>query len=141
VLGARERVFRVQARAGLGFLEVLADHVAFEQNGFLAARLRHAKKRHLAERRDLEEPVRLLREVDHDAFEGHVLFEECDRGALDVGAQQVADEGELGGHACFRVVQVNRKRDSCEAQRPFLKKPMRVIPQRCRSSASAVRCA
>jgi hypothetical protein len=102
--GAGERVFGVQARAGLRLFEVLADHVALEQHGLGAVRALHLQQRHLAQRRDVEKPLRLVRQVDHDALEGHAFFTERDGGALDVGAQQVADEGEGLGHVALRLM-------------------------------------
>ncbi|MCY1524088.1 hypothetical protein D9M68_590080 [compost metagenome] len=101
-----ERVFGVQAGAGLRLLEVFADHVALEQHGLGAVGALHLQQRHLAQRRDVEKPLGLVREIDHDALEGHVLLVQRDRGALHVGAQQVADEGEGLGHGAFRFRRV-----------------------------------
>src|ERR1044071_1061157 len=90
VARALERIRGVQ-RLGQCVLEVLADHRGLEQHDAI-----DLEQRHLAERRQREEPVRLGGEVDVDLLEGDASLGERDGDALHVGAQVMADEGELG---------------------------------------------
>ncbi|EGE58960.1 hypothetical protein RHECNPAF_2530034 [Rhizobium etli CNPAF512] len=95
VARARQRIGGMQGGASLRFLQILADDAAFEQYGLAAVRLLDAQQRHLAKRRDFQEPVRLIGKVDVDALERHVLFEQCDRGALHIGAEVMTDQCQL----------------------------------------------
>jgi len=94
--GSRQRSGRVQG-IGFGLLEEFEDDGGFE-NHFLRMVMPDAEQRHLAERRDGLEPLRLVGKVDMDPLERHAFLGKRDRGALDVGAQMMADEGELAGH-------------------------------------------
>jgi len=95
---ALERVTWVELRAGLRLLDIFADDVTFEQHR-LALVGPHPQQRNLAERRQRDEPVRLVGEVDVDPLERDARLRERDRGALDVGTEVVADERERGHRA------------------------------------------
>jgi hypothetical protein len=92
MVGAARRVGRVQ-RLCLGLLQIFQDDGRFE-NRVIADQ----EHRRLAERRDVQEPVRLMREIDIDALEGRTLFGERDHCALHIRAKLVADQFERGGH-------------------------------------------
>jgi hypothetical protein len=94
VLGTLERIGRMQRRA-LRVLQIFEDHGGLEDRG-----VADQQHRRLAERGDLQEPVRLAGEIDVDAFERHALLGERDHGALHIGAELVADERQLGHGEC-----------------------------------------
>ena len=88
MLGAPQRIGRMQGvRPGL--LEIFQDHGALEEGAVVD--LEH---RRLAERRQVEEPRGLVGKVDIDALERHRLLGQRDGGALHVGTERVADEGQ-----------------------------------------------
>jgi len=94
--GARQRIRRVQ-RIGLGLLEEFEDDGGFENHVFRAI-APHAQQRHLAERRDGLEPVRLGGEIDIDPLERHAFLGKRNCRALNVGTEIVADEGKPSSH-------------------------------------------
>jgi hypothetical protein len=91
MLGAAQRIARVQ-RLRFGFLEIFQDHRGLENRG-----VADHQNRRLAERRDFQEPVRLVRQIDIDPFERDALFGQRDHGALHIGAKLVADQSERCG--------------------------------------------
>ncbi len=96
---AIERIGWVQ-RVGQDVFEIFGDDGAFEDDLFLAGLADH-EQGHFSKRRDLREPVRLVRKINGDALERNALFEQCDGGALDEGAKVERDEFEGGeGHGC-----------------------------------------
>jgi hypothetical protein len=54
----------------------------------------HSQHRHFAQRRQLQEPVGLVGEIDVDPLERHALLVERDHCALHIGAKLVADQFE-----------------------------------------------
>src|SRR5262249_36153665 len=54
--------------------------------------------RHLSQRRKLEKPVRLVREIDVDPLERNALLVQRDHRALHIGAKLVADQFHARGH-------------------------------------------
>lgn len=80
-------------RIRLGLFKIFENNGRFENH--LVAHLQH---RHLAQRRNLQEPVRLVVEIDVDALERNTLLGERDHRALNEGAKFVADELEFIGH-------------------------------------------
>ena len=54
--------------------------------------------RHLAERRNLQEPVRLVGKIDIDPLERNALFGKRDHRALHIGTKLVADQSEFLRH-------------------------------------------
>src|SRR5580765_6188348 len=91
--GARDRFVRMEARRP-SLVEEFADHRRFEYR--LAVDEQQGR---LAERRDLQEPLRLAGEIDVTPFEGNGLLGEDNGGALDIGTQRMADEDEVRAHA------------------------------------------
>ena len=81
--GARDRFVRMEARRP-SLVEEFADHRRFEYR--LAVDEQQGR---LAERRDLQEPLRLAGEIDVTPFEGNGLLGEDNGGALDIGTQRM----------------------------------------------------
>jgi len=75
-------------RTRLSLLQIFEDHRALEDRGFI-----DFEHRCLAQRRDGDEPLRLVGEIDVNALERHFLFGKRNDGALHVGAQNVAYQG------------------------------------------------
>jgi predicted proteasome-type protease len=109
----------MQLRAGLRLLDVLADHIALEQRDLLAVVAGHHQHRHLAERRDLQETVRLVGEIDVDSLERHALLLQRDDSALHIGTELVADQLQ-GGHDEPRVqcncIELNAAAWNCQGR-------------------------
>src|SRR5262249_7877442 len=94
MFGAAQRVARMQ-RKRLRFFQIFEDHRTFENCA--VADLEH---RRLAERRYRREPLRFVGEIDVNAFKWHLLFRQCNDGALHVWAENVTDERQLRhGHS------------------------------------------
>ena len=87
----------MQLCTGLGVLDVLADHVALEQR-HLADIRGDDEHGDLAEWRNLQEPVRLVGQIDVDPLERHALFVQRDHRALHIGTKLVADQFQRRGH-------------------------------------------
>jgi len=102
MFGARKRIVRMQ-RMRLGILEIFEDDGGFEHR--LVADPEH---RHLAERRNLQEPVGLVIEIDIDPFEWHALLGERNHCALHVRAELVADERKFIRHCTSPVWRMRR---------------------------------
>lgn len=90
--GAGQRVVRIHRRAGLRFIEILADHHALEEDGVLSAGLAHLAQWDRAGQRQRQKPVWLGCEIGVDALERHALFEKDNGGALDERAQRVTHQ-------------------------------------------------
>ena len=71
----------------LGLLKIFQNDRGFENRD--VADLQH---RCLAERRDCQEPIRLVDEIDVDALEGNALFRQRNHRALHIGTELVADQ-------------------------------------------------
>ena len=91
MLGALQGILRMQFCAALRLLDILANDVALEQRHLAVIRC-DAEHRHLAERRDFQEPVRLVGEIDIDPLEGNALLVQRDHRALHIGTKFVADQ-------------------------------------------------
>ena len=74
--GTLERVFRMQPRRDL-LVQVLGDRVRLEQGPPV-----HLQHRDFPVRRQLEEPVRLVAQIDVGDFKVHVLGAQDNHGAL-----------------------------------------------------------
>ena len=78
--GTLERVFRMQPRRDL-LVQVFGDRVRLEQGPPI-----HLQHRDFPVRRQLEEPIRLVAEIDVGDFKFHVLGAQDNHGALDPGS-------------------------------------------------------
>src|ERR1700760_2627016 len=74
-------------RTSLGLLQIFQDDGGFE-DGVIA----DDKHRRLAERRNLQKPVRLVGKIDVDPLERNALLCQRDHRALHIGTEIVADE-------------------------------------------------
>jgi len=83
VAGSLQGVLRVQRRCG-DFVQVFADHGRLEQA--LAAHLQH---RRLAQRRQGQKPIGLVRQINGAALKRKAFFVQHDGHALHIGAQRV----------------------------------------------------
>src|SRR5262245_17796920 len=98
---------------GLGFLQIFQDDGGFE-NGRVAD-LQH---RCLAQRRKGVEPAGLMGEIDVKALAGHALFAKRNDGALNVGAEMVADQDEGLGHGGAILARFAQARAAAGRPRP-----------------------
>src|SRR5262249_39035426 len=92
MLGSVQRIAWMQ-RTGLRFLEIFQD-----DRGFKDRMLGGEKHRRPAERRYLQEPFRLVGEIDIDPLEWNSLLCQRNSRALNIGAEFVADQLEPFGH-------------------------------------------
>ncbi len=83
-----KRILGVEFRTWNGFLQIFENDGALEYDGGLGVLAFDLEHRHLAERRDLQEPIRLVGEIDIDDVERLSLFLQRDDGALDEGAER-----------------------------------------------------
>ena len=96
MLRAAQRIDRMQWLC-LSFLQVFQNDGGLKNRNI--ADLKHGR---LAERRDRQEPLRLVAQINIDPFEFDALFGEGDHRALDVGTKLVADQLERRGHGGSR---------------------------------------
>lgn len=80
-------------RIRLGLFKIFENNGRFENH--LVAHLQH---RHLAQRRNLQEPVRLVVEIDVDPLERDAFLGKRNHRALNEGTEFMADELEFVGH-------------------------------------------
>ena len=95
VLRPLQRIGRIKLLARRGFLEVVEDSGAFEDHRRRLAFAFDFQDRHLPERRNGEEPIRLRTEIDGESIEIHMFLVKGNDHALHEGAAWGTDEGKL----------------------------------------------